>query len=538
MTLILFLIAVIIFACVLLNNVSSKIGMPMLLAFILLGVLFGSSDWIPINIENHAIVEKAATAALIFIMFYGGFGTSWRSARRVMVEAGLLATLGVVLTAGITGVICHYLLKWEWMESLLMGSVLASTDAASVFSILRSRKLGLKNDTAPLVEVESGSNDPMSYMLTAVMLSMMTGHATAGSVAWMLFAQIVFGASIGLIIAQLAVIGMKRIRFATPGFDSLYIVAVAVASYAIPSLVGGNGYLSAYIVGMVLGNADFKDKKELVHFFDGFTGLMQVMIFFMLGLLARPAVLGDVIVPALVIFAGMLLVSRPLAVGLILTPFRKYGFRQQALVSFVGLRGASSIVFAIMATAAATGTQHDLFDIVFCIVLISIALQGSLIPLAARKLNMIDDGNDVMRTFNDFSEETDMLFSDIHITDDSPWKDKLVRDLGIPKNMLLCLVVRKGGERVVPNGDTYILEGDTVVMSTMSYHGGSNLNIVERRLAPDDPMVGKKVREHPRRRKVQLMLVRRGKETFIPHGDTVLKADDVLYINQNATDNG
>ena len=471
-------------------------------------------------------------------MFYGGFGTSWRSAKAVALEAGLLASLGVLVTAGVTGVLCHYLLKWDWIESLLMGSVVASTDAASVFSVLRSRKLGLKNHTASLLELESGSNDPVSYMLTAVFLLMMQGSTSSGGVAWMLFSQIVFGAVLGLVIAQLAVYGMKHIHFATSGFDSLYIVAMALAAYAIPALVGGNGFLSTYIVGIILGNADFKDKKELVHFFDGFTGLMQVLIFFMLGLLARPSMLGKSIVPALILFAVLFFVARPLAVGAVLTPFRKYGFRQQALISFMGLRGASSIVFAIMATVGTVVPQHDIFSVVFCIVLISIALQGTLIPWAARQLDMIDKDADVMRTFNDFSEETDMIFSEILVTPDSPLKDKLVRDLGIPKNMLLCVVLRANGDRVVPNGDTYILEGDTVVMSTMSYQGGQNLNIVEQRLASDDPLVGKTVREHPNRRKVQLILVKRGNKTFIPHGDTVLEADDVLYINQNATSNG
>jgi len=537
MTLFLILVAAVIFICVILNDVTSKMGIPMLLAFILLGIAFGNNGVVPIKFEDYDFAERIATFALIFIMFYGGFGTSWKAARGVVVEAGLLASLGVILTAAATGVLCHYLLKWGWIESLLLGSVVSSTDAASVFSILRSRKLGLKNHTAPLLEVESGSNDPCSYMMTAVMLSFLGQTPSVGGIVWMVFSQIVFGAGIGVGIAFLAVQGMKRIRFSTSGFDSLFILAVAIASYAIPSLVGGNGYLSAYIVGIILGNANFKDKRELVHFFDGFTGLMQVIIFFMLGLLARPAMMGKSIVPALVVFAILFFVSRPLAVGLILTPFRKYKLRQQTLVSFAGLRGASSIVFAIMATVGEGNLQNDLFSVVFCIVLISILLQGSLIPVVARRLDMIDQNSDVMRTFNDFTEETDMIFSEIRIGPDNAWKDKLVRDLGIPKNMLLCLVLRKNGERVVPNGDTYILEGDTVVMSTMSYQGGANLNIVEQRLAHGDPMVGKKVREHPQRRKVQLMLVKRGEETFIPHGDTVLHADDVLFINENGTEN-
>ena len=164
----------------------------------------------------------------------------------------LLASVGVIVTAGLTGLFCHYALQWGWAESLMLGAVVSSTDAASVFSILRAKKLGLKNNTAPMLEMESGSNDPCAYMLTAVMISVMNHTASGSSTAWMLFAQIAFGAGLGFGIAKAASWALQRVKFTTDGFDTLFIFAVAIASYAIPDLLGGNGYLSAYIVGIIL----------------------------------------------------------------------------------------------------------------------------------------------------------------------------------------------------------------------------------------------------------------------------------------------
>ena len=532
MTLLLIFIAVVIFTCVLLNNASSKVGVPVLLAFIVLGILLGNNGILPIHFEDYGFAEKICTVALIFIMFYGGFGVRWNAVKGIAVEAGLLATVGVAFTAGLTGLLCHFILHWGWLESFLMGSVVSSTDAASVFSVLRSRKLGLRNHTAPLLEIESGSNDPMSYMLTAVMLSLMQGEVSGGKVLWMMFSQIVFGAGLGLLIAQAASWLVKRISFATSGFDSLFIFAVALIAYALPSALGGNGYLSAYIVGIVLGNTEFRGRREMVSFFDGLTGLMQVVIFFLLGLLARPAMMNKVILPALAIFAILFFVSRPLSILTVLTPFRKYPFRQQALISFVGLRGAASIVFAISATVGNTLLQNDIFNIVFCIVLLSIALQGTLIPFVAKSLNMIDETSDVMTTFSDFSDETDMQFSEIQISASSPWLNRQVKDLGIPKTILLCMLVHPDGTKVIPNGYTVLQEGDVVILCSKAYHGEHTLRIVEYVVPSYNKYIGKSIKDYPTS-KNQIILLRRGEESIIPHGDTILQAGDKLYINKS-----
>lgn len=531
MALFLLFIAVVITICVLLNNASSRIGVPVLLAFILLGIVFGNSGLIPIRFDNYRFAEQTCTAALILIMFYGGFGTRWSTSKAVAVEASLLATVGVVATAGITGVFCHYLLKWNWVESLLMGSVVSSTDAASVFSILRSRRLGLKNGTVPLLEIESGSNDPCSYMLTAVMLSVINDGGAHG-VAGMLVSQLGFGILFGILIASGALFMMKKMNFATSGFDSLFILAVALFSYALPALVGGNGFLSAYLVGIILGNGDIPGKRELVNFFDGMTGLMQVLIFFMLGLLARPSMLGRCILPAVAIFVVMLLVSRPLSVALVLTPFRKYGIRQQMLVSFAGLRGAASIVFAIMATVDNDLLQNDIFNIVFCIVLLSIAIQGTLIPKVAERLDMLDRNSDVMTTFNDFSDKADIQFSDVEILEGGPWCNRRVRDLGLPNNILLCSVIKPDGSRAIPNGDTLLRQGDHVVIGSKSFRGDHPLTILRHQMSPSSRWIGRTLSEYPHGND-QVILIVRGDNSIIPNGSTVLNPHDVLYINRS-----
>ena len=525
-TLFLILIGIVILLCIWLNNVSTRIGIPTLLAFIVLGMVFGNNGLIPLHFEDYDFAKEICTVALIFIMFYGGFGTRWDAAKPIVREATLLASLGVMVTAGLTGLFCHFALGWGLVESFLLGSVVSSTDAASVFSILRSKKLGLKNHSAPLLEMESGSNDPCSYMLTVLMLSIMNGNATGWGIGWMMFAQIAFGLGCGFGIAALASLALERIRIIGDGYYSLFILAVAVLAYAFADLVGGNGYLSTYIVGIVLGNSEFPGKKALVNFFDGITGLMQVLIFFLLGLLARPSLFPMAILPALAIFAFMLFVARPLAVSGILTPFRKYSFRQQTLISFVGLRGAASIVFAIMAISGNELLENDLFSIVFCIVLVSILLQGSLIPWASRRLGMIDAESNVMRTFNDYSERTEMQFGSIDIVPGSKWAGKRVMDLGLPRNMLIALVLR-GPERIIARGDTILQPGDQCILVTKTFDDTETF-LIEKTVKKGGKRDGHAISEFDAAGLV--LLVRRGDEEIIPHGDTELRAGDRIVI--------
>ncbi len=526
MPVLLLIFAIIIIICVFLNKFSSKVGIPVLLFFLMLGLVFGSYD----NqfADNNAwLVGDISTIALIFIMFYGGFGTRWKSAKPIAVEAGLLATVGVFLTAAFVGLFCHYALRWEWVESFLMGAVISSTDAASVFSILRTRKLGLKNNTAPLIEVESGSNDPMSYMLTSVMLSLLGGTITAGAVIWDIISQILFGVLFGLGIAYLASKLLKRIKIKSNGFDILLFIAIAILSYALPSIFGGNGFLSAYIVGIYLGNNDYAGKKSMVGFFDAITSLMQIVIFFLLGMLAVPSALLKALVPALIIFLFLTLVARPLSVCGVLVPFRKYPPSQMALISFVGLRGAASIVFAIMILSSKAALTNDIFSIVFCIVIISIALQGSLVPAAAKVCKMTDSDADVMTTFSDFQEKSEMSFSSISVSENSPWNGKTISELGLPQDCLLVLVLR-GDERIIPKGNTVLQSADEVVLCARAYQDAGQDSLMYYPITEIDKLVGCKVKDYPGGADTLLVMIQRGEQRVIPHGNTTLKAGDVL----------
>lgn len=531
-TFFLLFISGVILLCVWLNNISSRIGVPTLLAFILLGIFFGNSGLIPLHFDDQNFAKEICTVALVFIMFYGGFGTRWASVKPVWKESALLASAGVVMTAGLVGVFCHFVLRWPLIESFLMGSVVSSTDAASVFSILRSKRLGLKNNTAPLLEMESGSNDPCSYMLTVIFLSVMTAQGDAATglsawrIIWMVTSQLAFGALGGVLIAKAAVWALGRFKINGAGFDSLFILAVAIASYALPDAIGGNGYLSAYIVGIMLGNGELRNKKALVGFFDGITGLMQVLIFFLLGLLARPSMLHKSVLPAAAIFLFMLIAARPLSVAAVLTPFKKYPFKQQLLVSFSGLRGAASIVFAIMATSGNELLQNDIFNIVFCLVLMSISLQGSLIPFVARKLGMLDAGEDVLKTFNDYSDDSKMQFGIAKVNASSSWNGKSLRDLALPRGLLVALVVRDG-VRIAPNGRTVLQEGDTVITVNKAFDDDKS-NLHEKTVKAGSELAGRHLRDY--KGDGLVLLIRRRNRDIIPSGDTTLREGDRLVV--------
>lgn len=520
--------AAVIFVCVLLNKVTSHLGIPVLLAFILLGMFFGSDGVVKIPFDDHALAEQICSVALIFIMFYGGFGTSWKEAKPVAGKAILLSSLGVVLTAGLVGVFCRLALGMGWLESFLLGSVIGSTDAASVFSILRSRHLNLKDHTASMLEVESGSNDPFAYMLTALFLAMMKGQATGGGVAMMMLLQLAVGIGFGAVLSVAAIWLMKRARF-SPGFDAACVMAIALLSYAAPAALGGNGYLSAYIVGIALGNADIRHKRTLVPFFDGLTSLMQMLIFFLLGLLSFPSKLLQVALPSLLVALFLTFVGRPLAVGALLTPFR-CGVRQQAVVAWAGLRGAASIVFAVMAVRA-VDPGYDLLHMVLCIVLFSILLQGSLLPLLSRKLCMIDESGDVMKTFSDYTEQMPVRFIELNVPAEHPWCGQAVRSLTLPPDTILALCLR-GEEKLVPNGSTVLLPGDRLILCAKSPGEIEGVNLTEQTITRGSDAVGHTLAQCPPEGGALAILILRKGSIVIPGGDTLLMEGDVLVLNQ------
>ena len=465
MTFALLLAAVTILVCIGGNRLSQKLGIPTLLVFLVLGMLFGSDGLLGISFDNYVLSENLCTIALIFIMFYGGFGTNWSAARTVAGRAGLLASVGVAATALLTALFCRFALGISPLESFLIGSVISSTDAASVFAILRSKKLALKEHTDSLLELESGSNDPVSYLLTVLALTMMAGGGNSPlSVLLLFLRQLGLGVVIGLAVGFAAAWVLKRVCFVSGGLDTIFVFSIALLSYALAAVLGGNGYLSAYLAGILLGNSDLRAKVPLVHFFDGVTGLMQMLVFFLLGLLSFPSQLPASLPTALPIALFLSFVARPAAVFALLAPFH-CSLRQMLLVSWSGLRGAASVVFAIMAVVSPAYTRTDIFHIVFCVVLLSISVQGTLLPLVAKKLRMVDEDTDVMRTFTDYIAEPEVALRERAIGPGHPWVGRTVSGLELPANSLIILIRRPGEGPVIPNGNTQIREGDVLLLS-------------------------------------------------------------------------
>ena len=530
----LIIIAVILFTCVFLNNLSERVGVPVLLMFILFGILVGTSAPEAIN-DYGELIGDICSISLVFVMFYGGFGTRWSSVRPVIGESALLASAGVVVTAASVALFCHYALGWQWAESLLMGSVISSTDAASVFSILRTKSLGLKRNTSPILEVESGSNDPCSYMLTAICLSLLGGELSAGGILLMLLMQIAFGIIFGLVIAKIAQLILKGRSLNNQGVKMLFIFAVALTSYALPTIFGGNGYLSTYIVGIILGNTEFSERRPLVSFFDGITSLMEILIFFLLGFMSVPERLADAFIPALIIFFFLTLVARPFAVFSVLLPFRKYPLNQMSLISFVGLRGAASIVFAIMTLNNALNLSNDIFSIVFVIVLLSISLQGSLIPFASRRLKMVELSGGDDSTFSTLQETEEISFGRIRIDAFSPWADCRISQLNIPQELLIVSIFRDG-ESIVPNGNTLLRRDDELIIGIRGYENSTNAIIKSRIIRPGSRWVGSTIREFAAEKSYLVIMIKRNGESIIPNGNTVICGNDQLeYIIRNNT---
>ena len=530
----LIIIAVILFTCVFLNNISERVGVPVLLMFILFGILVGTSAPEAIN-DYGELIGDICSISLVFVMFYGGFGTRWSSVRAVIGESALLASAGVVVTAASVALFCHYALGWQWAESLLMGSVISSTDAASVFSILRTKSLGLKRNTSPILEVESGSNDPCSYMLTAICLSLLGGEFSAGGILLMLLMQIAFGIIFGLVIAKIAQLILKGRSLNNQGVKMLFIFAVALTSYALPTLFGGNGYLSTYIVGIILGNTEFSERRPLVSFFDGITSLMEILIFFLLGFMSVPERLAEAFIPALIIFFFLTLVARPFAVFSVLLPFRKYPLNQMSLISFVGLRGAASIVFAIMTLNNALNLSNDIFSIVFVIVLLSISLQGSLIPFASRRLKMVELSGGDDSTFSTLQETEEISFGRIRIDAFSPWADCRISQLNIPQELLIVSIFRDG-EPIVPNGNTLLRRDDELIIGIRGYENSTNAIIKSRIIRPGSRWVGSTIREFAAEKSYLVIMIKRNGESIIPNGNTVICGNDQLeYIIRNNT---
>lgn len=476
--LLLLVISVLFFASIIVSKVSSKFGVPVLLLFLGVGMLFGV-DGLGIHFDNFKITQTIGTVALCIILFSGGMDTKIKDVKPVIAPGVTLATLGVLLTAAITGI-----MVWLIMDktpigvniglycSLLMAATISSTDSASVFSILRSKGLYLKNNIKPTLELESGSNDPMAYMLTITLISIVnqSGESHIGIIVLQLAVQLVMGMLAGYVIGKSMVWIINRIRIENESLYPILVFTACIFIFAVTYYMQGNSYLAVYIGGLVIGNSKFVHKRSTRNFFDGISWLSQLVMFLMLGLLVNPSDLtwNEVILPSIIVSAVMIFVSRPFAVFVSLLPFRKFRMRDKTFISWCGLRGAVPIIFAIMCYAENVPHSEVIFNMVFFCTLMSLILQGTTLPLVAKILKVDEKVVPKSKIENfdiDFPEEIKSTTSEILITPKMLSNGSCVMDLRMPEKTLV-IMIKRGDVFFVPTGKTVLKEGDRMMVIT------------------------------------------------------------------------
>ena len=524
----LFIASIIIIVAMFSSKLSQKVGIPSLLLFIAIGILFGKDGLFKIQLTNYEFVKNICSIALVFIIFYGGFETRWATAKPIAKSAILMSTFGVFITAALVGLFCFYVLNIKLLESFLIGSVISSTDAASVFSILKSKKLALKNQSAPFLEIESGSNDPAAYMLTIIILSLMDNPTTYDKYLIMIAIQFVIAIIFSIILAIITIYVVKYLSLESNELSLIFYVGMLLLVFSLSEKFGGNGYLATYIYGIIIGNQHLKNKKAITNFFDGITALVQICVFFLLGLLAVPSLMPNILIIALFIALFLTFVARPITTFIILKPF-KSSLNQIALVSFAGIRGASSIIFAIIATVSSTHIDNDIFHIVFCIVLLSILFQGSLLPFVAKRLKMVDNKGDVFKTFSDYKEENDVQFIKLIISEKHPWNQLKIKDLVLPVDILVVLVLRNK-DVIIPRGDTLIEKDDVLIMAAPGFFDNTDIELKEIKINKHNIWLNQSIKDIQIAPYKLVTIIKRGKRVIIPNGNTVIKENDILVM--------
>lgn len=509
---------------------SNKHGVPALLLFIILGMSFGA---IGFEFENYVFADQFATVALMVIMFYGGFGTNWNMAKPVAKESIVLSSLGVVATAVITGLFIHYVLGFGLLEGMLIGSIIGSTDYASVSNILRSKNLNLKYNTASLLELESGSNDPAAYTMTMVFLSIIIGSDV--SVPILILSQIAIGIAIGAVFAFVIGKLLTNLSFGADGLYAVFMAAVMLVTYGAADSLGGNGYLALYILGIYLGNQEFKGKRDIIFFYDGFTEIMQIGLFFILGLLSDFTSFIQNFPIALAIMLFLTLIARPLSVYGLMLPF-KLKKNQLNLISLAGIRGAAAIAFAIMAVNSEAAFSVDIYHIVFGICVLSALIQGSIMPYAAKKWDMLDPNDTVLKTFNYYQSKAEIGFLETRIYSNSALIGSKVKDLNLTFDFIVAKIERDG-KTIVPRGHTVLKENDLIILGGERYFDQSGQDLIETIIPKGHEWENQQINELdlPSNRLI-IMIQRDAHNIVVPVGDTyILKDDRVIMIEVEHT---
>ncbi|MFA5072715.1 MAG: potassium/proton antiporter [Nitrospirota bacterium] len=466
---ILFAVAALILLNIISSTIASRLGIPALVIFLTIGMLAGSDGPGGIHFDDPTLVQSVGIVALSFILFAGGVDTNWKSVRPVLWQGLSLATLGVVITATLVGVFVYYVLDFTFFEAMLLGAIVSSTDAAAVFAVLRSHKVSLKGTLRPLLELESGSNDPMAVFLTTGMIMLILNkNAGIENLAVMLIWQMTVGALLGFAIGKGSIYLINKIKLEYDGLYSVLTLALVLFNYGLTTMVLGNGFLSVYVAGLVMGNSVFAKKKSLIRFHDGLAWLMQITMFLILGLQVYPSHLVPVIPVGLLAAAVLMLVARPVAVFLALL-FARVTVMRKVMISWVGLRGAVPIVLGTFPLVAGLEKADMIFNIVFFVVITSALLQGSTVALVARWLKL--DAPLAARFRSPFELEPGEHVQgepvEIEIGADSPAAGVQIIDLGLPPGALI-LFIERDSKYIIPSGATGLRIGDRLHMIVKS----------------------------------------------------------------------
>lgn len=459
---------VLLLVSVLVNRVSDRFGVPVLLMFLGVGMLAGSDGIGGIHFDNSQLANIVGVISLSFILFSGGMDTEWRQVKPILRQASLLATLGVGITAGVTGIFVHFLLDWSWPEALLLGAIVSSTDAAAVFSVLRAGGVSLRGKLKPLLELESGSNDPMAVFLTLGILGIAMANNITGNPWMKLLPGLVVGMGVGLVtglgVGKIAVFLLSRLRLGYEGLYPVLSISFVFIAYGLASILQGNGFLSVYVCGLVLGNCNFARKRDLTRFHDGLSWLMQVALFLTLGLLAYPSRLPTIAGMALLISLFLMFVARPVSVYLCLIK-SGFTFAEKTFIAWTGLRGAVPIVLATYPFMMGYQYSETLFDMVFFIVFTSALCQGKSLMLVARLLRV--DAPICNRPKNPLVFEKDASLQgdmyEVEIPPNSICIGRALSEKFLPQGILL-LLVHRGAGFFVPKGETSLQAYDVVTL--------------------------------------------------------------------------
>jgi cell volume regulation protein A len=463
--------SILIFSSILISKTGYRFGIPTLLLFLLVGMLFGS-DGLGLEFDSAKDAQFIGMIALSIILFTGGMDTKIKDIKPVMAQGMLLSTVGVLLTTFLTGAFIYWLsgfrdmnIAMPGMTCILLAATMSSTDSASVFNLLRSQKMNLKENLKPMLELESGSNDPMAYMLTIALIQVIASGVDFSllSVVKDILVQFTVGGVMGYAFGRFAVWLINKINLSNSSLYPILLLSFVFITFTSTDMLHGNGYLAVYILGVVVGNARLVFRKEINTFMNGLTWFFQIVMFLSLGLLVNPREMLGVSVSALLIGLFMIFVARPLSVGLCLVPFRNMSVKAKCFVSWVGLRGAVPIIFATYPVVAEIPGSKIIFNIVFFITLISLIFQGMTIASVARWLNLDLPQEKEGNEFGvEIPEEIDSQLTDVTLTAEMLQDGNRLMDMHISKGTLVMLV-KRGKEFIIPNGRMELKVGDKLL---------------------------------------------------------------------------